>query len=282
MIKNIFVLLRIKDWLKNIVIFFPILFSSQLFQLNHYSSLLFGFFSFCILSSFIYVLNDIIDIEKDKNHPIKSTQKPLANEKIKIQIAYLILVIFFLIALTFTVYFPALRLNLFLYFLLSLMYNFGVKKLPYIEIVVLSLGYVVRTDCGSRIISVESSILMLLAVFCIGIFFILLKRLSELNLNIDLLNKPTRNVLRYYNKSIIKFFVFLSFLAISLIFIIYITLVNHLLILCFALILIFLLRFFFLVKDTYNAENPISFILSNKFLLIISVFIFLSSLIIYL
>ena len=52
--KNIIVLLRVKDWLKNIVIFFPILFSSQLFYISHYSSLFIGFISFCILSSFIF------------------------------------------------------------------------------------------------------------------------------------------------------------------------------------------------------------------------------------
>ena len=139
-----------------------------------------------------------------------------------------------------------------------------------------------RTDCGSRIISVESSTLMLIAVFSIGIFFILLKRFSELNLNIDLVNRPTRNVLNYYNKNTINFFTVISLIVLSIVFIIYIFLVNYLLIICFLLIIFFLLRYFLLVKDTHNAENPISFILSNKLLLIIALLVLFSSLIIYL
>ncbi len=282
MIKNILVLLRVKDWLKNIVIFFPILFSSQLFNTFHYANLLIGFISFSILSSFVYVLNDIIDVKNDKNHPLKRFQKPLANGMIQILTAYILIVLLLLTTLIFIYFFPELRLSLLFYIFLSLIYNFGIKKIPYLEIIILSLGYVVRTDCGSRIISVESSTLMLIAVFSIGIFFILLKRFSELNLNIDLDNRPTRNVLNYYNKNIINFLTVISLIALSIVFIIYILLVNYLLFICFLLIIFFLLRYFLLVKDTHNAENPISFILSNKFLIIIAILILFSSLIIYL
>ena len=282
MTKNIFLLLRVKDWLKNIVIFFPILFSSQLFNTFHYANLLIGFLSFSILSSFVYILNDIIDVKNDKNHPLKRLQKPLANGMIQFRTAYILIIFLFLTTLIFIYFFPILRLSLLFYLFLSLIYNFGIKKIPYLEIIILSLGYVVRTDCGSRIISVESSTLMLIAVFSIGIFFILLKRFSELNLNIDLVNRPTRNVLNYYNKNTINFFTVISLIVLSIVFIIYIFFVNYLLIICFLLIIFFLLRYFLLVKDTHNAENPISFILSNKLLLIIALLVLFSSLIIYL
>ena len=57
-------LIRIKDWLKNIIIFFPLIFSGYLFDLSNYSKLVIGFFTFSFISSIIYILNDILDIER--------------------------------------------------------------------------------------------------------------------------------------------------------------------------------------------------------------------------
>ena len=86
-------LIRIKDWLKNIIIFFPLIFSGQFFNSTNYLSLLIGFFTFSVVSSFIYILNDILDIEADKKHPKKKYNKPIASNKISISRAYVILLI---------------------------------------------------------------------------------------------------------------------------------------------------------------------------------------------
>ena len=75
-------LIRAKDWLKNILIFFPLIFSGHLFDNSHYITLFIGFITFNILASCIYVINDILDIEKDKLHPVKKITKPLASNKI--------------------------------------------------------------------------------------------------------------------------------------------------------------------------------------------------------
>ena len=64
-------LLRIKDWLKNILIFIPLIFSGHLINFNYYYDLIYSFLVFCLISSSIYVLNDIIDVKSDKNNPLK-------------------------------------------------------------------------------------------------------------------------------------------------------------------------------------------------------------------
>ena len=73
-------LIRIKHWIKNFLIFVPMLCARAL-SLNNIYVVLLGFFSFCFASSFIYIINDIKDIEKDRLHPIKKS-RPLASGKI--------------------------------------------------------------------------------------------------------------------------------------------------------------------------------------------------------
>ena len=74
---NILQLLRIKDWFKNLIIFFPIIFSVKFLELNNYFDLIITFIIFSITSSIVYILNDIIDLNNDKKHPIKKS-RPLA------------------------------------------------------------------------------------------------------------------------------------------------------------------------------------------------------------
>ena len=79
--KDYLKLIRIKHWIKNILIFIPLVFSGVINESNIVNCIL-GFFSFSFMSSFIYIVNDIRDIEKDKLHPRKR-KRPLASGTIK-------------------------------------------------------------------------------------------------------------------------------------------------------------------------------------------------------
>ena len=74
---NTLQLIRIKDWFKNLIIFFPIIFSGKILEYSNYINLIIGFILFSIVCSSVYILNDIIDKNKDKIHPIKKNIKPL-------------------------------------------------------------------------------------------------------------------------------------------------------------------------------------------------------------
>ena len=98
MIINILNLFRIKDWLKNLLIFIPLIFSNNLFQSQFYYQLIIAFLLFSLSSSFVYILNDIKDIEEDKAHPLKKNIKPLANGSFDIAFAKKsMILLFFLI-----------------------------------------------------------------------------------------------------------------------------------------------------------------------------------------
>ena len=280
-VKEIINLIRVKDWLKNIIIFFPLIFSGYLFNFSLYFDLLIGFITFSIVASSIYVLNDIIDINKDKLHPTKKYSKPLAFEKISIKTAYLLLFLLIIFSCFLIYFYPILYSGIIAYIIINLSYNFGLKNFPYIEIILLAFGYVIRINIGSNIIQVDSSILMLSCIFFVGIFFIILKRVGELNHDNNSLNTNTRGVLKYYDLDNLRLLSFFSIVLISIILLIYIITTNINLILSFVLTVYFLNKYYLITKDSSEGENPINFILSNRTLLILSFLILVSFIIIY-
>ncbi len=280
-IANVLKLIRIKDWLKNIIIFLPLVFSEQFFNTPNYTSLIIAFLLFSIVSSLIYVVNDILDINRDSVHPNKKIIKPLANGNLSLMSAYFILSILIFMSVLLVIPQNYLIMHVITYLILSLMYNFFLKKIPYLEFIILAFGYIIRIDAGSVIIQVESSFLMLSAIYFLVIFFILLKRLGEINNEIDFNLYNTRDVIKYYKPLFIKIITLFSILILNVILIYYVYLKNIKLILALILINIFLFLYYNLVRNTTDGENPINFILSNKILLALSILILLSSFIIY-
>ena len=278
---NLIKLIRVKDWLKNIIIFLPLIFSAQFFYISYYTDLLIGFLIFCIISSLIYVLNDILDIKRDSEHPTKKILKPLANGDLSLKSAYLIM-LFLSITSVILIFFQHKLVNhVILYLTISLTYNFYLKKIPFVEIILLASGYIVRIDAGSYIINVESSFLMLSATYFLVIFFLLLKRLCEINNNIDFNSYNTRDVIKYYKSSYLRTLTFFSILILNVTLILYVYTKNLELIITIVLLNIFLFLYYNYVKNSTNGENPINFILSNKKLLLLSILILISSFIIY-
>ena len=91
-------LLRPRQWVKNFAIFASLIFSGLLFDPSSFTKVFWGFIAFCLLSSAIYIINDIIDIPKDRLHPFKRF-RPFANKDIPISLGIIIAVVFAFIAL---------------------------------------------------------------------------------------------------------------------------------------------------------------------------------------
>ena len=81
--------MRIKSWLKNLFVFFPIVFSLELFKWGRFLQAVILALSFCLVSSAIYVLNDISDVEKDRKHAVKRN-RPIASGQIPIPRAWIL------------------------------------------------------------------------------------------------------------------------------------------------------------------------------------------------
>ena len=95
LIIHIFQLLRPKQWLKNFFVLVPLIFNGMLLDKISLFNAAYVFVLFCIAASSVYVFNDITDLQSDRNHPIKSLQRPIAAGHISIKLAVIILVLLY-------------------------------------------------------------------------------------------------------------------------------------------------------------------------------------------
>ena len=195
---NFLKIIRPHQWVKNTLVFLPMLMSHQI-SLNNFILSLKAFVVFSLIASSIYVINDIADIESDKKHPFKKF-RPLAAGLI--DIAHCKIIIFFLLFLCVFFLFTT-NLNFFLlvinYFIISNIYTFYLKKFAFIDLLILSILFTGRIIAGGLI--TEISISFWLISFSIFFFISLasVKRQIEF-LNFKKLNKEEITGRGYYLK----------------------------------------------------------------------------------
>jgi 4-hydroxybenzoate polyprenyltransferase len=181
--KNLFYLLeslRPKQWIKNLFIFAGILFSQNLLNLRLLTKTIEAFLIFCILSGAVYIVNDIVDREKDKLHPYKS-KRPIASGKLKVSSALMAVSLFVPLALILAFF---LNRNFFLvsigYFLLQVGYSFVFKNIVILDVFAVALGFVLRVAAGTIVIEVSISSWLLVCTILLALFLGLSKRRHEL------------------------------------------------------------------------------------------------------
>jgi len=177
-IKYLFQLLRVRHWIKNVLIFIPSFFAAGLFT-SLIISVFLGFICFSLLSSIVYILNDIRDIEKDRLHSSKC-RRPLASGEIPIPHAIIVLAVLFTALITLLVILRVTGNNLYnlksiglllLYMLVNIAYSWGLKNIPIVDITILASGYVIRVLFGTLIIGVDISVWLYL-VITLGAFYL--------------------------------------------------------------------------------------------------------------
>ena len=199
MLKNYFNLLRIPQWIKNLFVFVPLLFSLHFFDPDYFLPTLMAFFIFCFASSFIYIINDIIDIEADTSHPTKK-MRPLPAGKISKQAAWITSSIIFVILILLLIF-----VNLdFIYYLagfviLNILYSLYLKHLVILDVFSIAAGFTIRVLGGAAIISVPVSSWLILTTMFISLFLGVMKRHAELGQNSERENILTRKVLAEYS-----------------------------------------------------------------------------------
>ncbi len=200
MLKNILISLRIKQWVKNVFIFAPMIFSLHMFQAAYIQKSLLAFFLFSLVTSAIYIFNDILDRDRDRLHPVKQN-RPIASGRLSVPaaglaafalLAGMLLLIagfnreFFLIAV--------------LYSGLNILYSLFLKSVVIIDTMVIALGFVLRIMIGGAVTHVVIYPWILITTFLLAMFLALIKRRQEF-LKIQSLHPEqlTRKTLQSYN-----------------------------------------------------------------------------------
>ncbi|MCT4592731.1 MAG: decaprenyl-phosphate phosphoribosyltransferase [Anaeromicrobium sp.] len=191
--------MRPKQWTKNLLLFAGLLFSHNLTNTYKLKLTTVGFLLFCGISGSVYIINDILDVKKDRNHP-KKRYRPIASGVVSTKTALGFLVL--LLASTLYMSFK-LDIHFFyvtsLYFLLITMYSFILKHVVILDVMTIALGFVLRAIGGVVIINAAMSPWLLLCTFLLALFLALNKRKAELEIK-----KNSRKILEEYSIDLLK------------------------------------------------------------------------------
>lgn len=179
MLPNALRLLRIKQWLKNLMLYFPPFLGGTLFTISLTPRSLFPFIVFCAASSGTYILNDIFDKKNDSHHPDKRS-RPIASGRISVVTALLFAVVLMVssvilawnISITFFVLLAS-------YLAVSVAYSAKLKEIVLVDIFCISAGFLLRLQAGGTAFNVPISEWLFLSVFLLSVFLSTGKRLSE-------------------------------------------------------------------------------------------------------
>lgn len=209
---HLFRAMRPRQWIKNLSLFAAVTFGGKLFDFDYFFNTAVAFIIFCILSSGIYLLNDIHDIESDKLHPIKKN-RPIPSGKLSVDLAKNASLLFLFSSLILSVtlvnsYFFILCLS---YILMQVFYSFKVRSVIIMDALVVSLGFIFRVIAGGFASSVSISSWLILTTTGLALLLAFGKRRSERTiLSSQGLTLQTRKTLAHYPDSLLDSMISIS------------------------------------------------------------------------
>ena len=182
-LKPVIQLIRPEQWAKNLFIFLPLFFNGQLWNVQMLISCGIAFVAFSFAASSIYCFNDIFDAKTDREHPTKS-KRPIASGSVSVRVAYMITAVSFLFALTIILLFGneskfyVLGLVL-LYYVLNIAYTLILKKISIIDVMIISMGFVLRILVGGTAAGIWLSEWIIIMTFLLALLLAFAKRRDD-------------------------------------------------------------------------------------------------------
>jgi len=272
--KNLFFALRPKHWIKNLFIFIPLIFGEKLFVFPLNLKVAYAFVLFSAMSSAVYLVNDICDVEKDRNHRTKRL-RPIASGKVSVWQAWMTVFI-----LTFIVLILSFRLEgklgvlLLSYFMLNLFYTRTLKDVVIIDVFCIAIFFLMRILAGTVITGVALSHWMVFMVVLLAMFIGFNKRRQEI-LTARENAHAQRSVLAKYDRYFIDQMIAVLTSSIVVVYMLYtvdartigIFGSNHL-IYSIPFVYYGIFRYLYLVHKRRRGEDPTVLILSDRILAI--------------
>jgi len=196
--KNIILLMRPNQYIKNLAIFLPLFFAMEIFNVKLLLNAGIAFIAFSLCASGVYILNDYFDIEKDRLHP-KKRNRPLAAGTISKQAAFTLMIFLFITGITLMIILSrGAAIVLGIYVLLNIGYSIRLKHIAIIDVTIIAIGFVLRLFVGSEATLVPLSKWIVLMTFLLALFMALGKRRDDVLVFIETREKM-RKVTDGYN-----------------------------------------------------------------------------------
>lgn len=192
-------LMRPHHYIKNILIFLPLVFSKNIFNGSLLINVVIGAIAFSLMSSIVYILNDILDVEADKKHE-KKKYRPIASGAVSIRNAIILAIILFILSILLNWYIKSNMVALCVfygYLLMNILYSVKLKHVPIVDVVILAFGFMLRVFYGSAITEIAISDWLYITILAFSFYMGLGKRRNEFRK----MGKDGREVLKYYNET---------------------------------------------------------------------------------
>jgi 4-hydroxybenzoate polyprenyltransferase len=196
-------LLRPTQWAKNAFLFTPLVFSKHLFEIEYAKLALLAFAGFSLVSSSVYIVNDIADREADREHPLKKS-RPIAEGSISVFQALIVLTFVLLGTIAVSLNLSSkFQLAVGIYFCLNLAYSFGLKRVILVDVFFIAAGFMLRVLAGAFALAVAISPWLVLCTLFVSMFLAVSKRRAELLLSSEKKDFTVRTVLREYDLDLV-------------------------------------------------------------------------------
>lgn len=200
-------LLRPLQWLKNIFVFAPVFFSSNLLKGEYFWPTVVVFASFCLISSSIYCFNDLQDMDADRQHP-KKRNRPIASGAVSVKAGYTLMlfcaiVALLLLPLAHSNNTPYLYMIIAAYWLMNIAYCIKLKQYAILDVSIIAIGFVMRVLIGGMATDIWISHWLVMMTFLVTLFLALTKRNDDYRLYEQTGQKP-RISITGYNKTFIN------------------------------------------------------------------------------
>jgi decaprenyl-phosphate phosphoribosyltransferase len=251
--------LRPKQWIKNAFVGVPLVFGQKLMDPDALWRVAAAIGLFCLISGCVYIINDLVDVEKDRAHPKKQT-RPIASGKLPPKVArnFTIAAVPLSLVAAFVLS-PWYALTLGTYFGINIAYCFWTKNVPYLDVLSIATGFVLRVLAGALVISLPPSLWLLGCMALLAMFLGFGKRTHEFTQS----SAKTRSVLAYYSGDALRWIMHTLALVTAVVYTLYLQ-SEHvaqafgdaplLWTLPFAILAI--LRFIYIVTERPDAESP--------------------------
>ena len=266
--KNYIKLMRCKHYIKNALVLLPLIFSKQLLNMESCVKAILGVIAFSLISSVVYIINDIQDVEADRKHE-KKKYRPIASGAVSIKSAWIFAISLFIVSMIINAVVLGNNIMGYLwilvYLILNILYSFKLKHIAIVDIVILASGFLIRVFYGAEIINVEVSKWLYLTILSFSFYMGLGKRRNEF----IKLGSNGRKVLKQYNKSFLDNNMYMC-LALTIIFYaLWCVDINITNIIWTVPIIIIILMKYSLIIEGDSLGDPVDVILENKPLLIL-------------
>ncbi len=253
-------LMRPRQWVKNAFVLAPLLFSGLFLDTGELIKALWATLLFCLTSSFVYIINDIHDRERDRQHPLKSKSRPLASGAILPRDAMILLAFLGLIVLSGSLTTPAVGAVLFVYIVMNLGYTFWMKHEPVLDIFTIASGFVLRVYAGAMALDAPMSGWMFVTTLCLALFLAAVKRRQEL------LQSGTegRKVLEKYSVALVERYAEMSATGALIFYSLFIMSEKPDMIMTIPVVLFGLFRYWYVVDMLEGGESPTDAVFSDR------------------